>query len=86
MLRLFKERIGISPKLMLRIARMTRAFKMKYLHPDEDWLRIALSCGYHDYQHLSKDFVQLAGANPNTYFLEDSRAPERFFGVRDSSL
>ncbi len=84
--RRFKERMGISPKLFTRIARVTKAFRLKYRQPNTDWLSIALWCGYEDYQHLAKDFQALAGVNPTTYFLEDNYAPERFFGLRDSSL
>ncbi len=84
--RIFKERMGISPKLFTRIARMNKAFRLKYNHPGQDWLSIALDCGYHDYQHLAKDFKDFAGVNPNSYFLEDNHAPERLFGLRDSSM
>lgn len=85
--RKFKERMGVNPKLFTRIARMNKAFRTKYHKPSEDWLSIALACGYHDYQHLAKDFQDLASVNPNAYFLEDStKAPETFFGVKDSSV
>lgn len=84
--RRFKERIGVSPKLFARIARMNKAFRIKYNHPEEDWLRIALCCGYHDYQHLVRDFKYLADASPNAYLSEDDHAPERYFGLKDSSL
>lgn len=84
--RRFKQRMGISPKLFTRIARITKAFRIKYHHTDLDWLSIALWCGYHDYQHLAKDFQDLAGVTPTAYVLEDTKAPERYFGLRDSSI
>ena len=84
--RKFKERLGISPKLYSRIARVTKAFRMKYNNSNLDWLSIALECGYHDYQHLSKDFLDFAAVTPANYLLEDDQAPERFFGLRDSSI
>jgi AraC-like DNA-binding protein len=84
--RLFKERMGLSPKLFVRIARMTKAFSLKYNHPEFDWLSIALYCNYHDYQHLAKDFKDLAGVTPAVYLKEERDAPERQFGLRDSSL
>ena len=84
--RKFKERLGISPKLFTRIARVTKAFRLKYHNPNMDWLSIALWCGYEDYQHLVKDFQDFAGVKPTTYFLEDDKSPERLFGLRDSSL
>ncbi|RYZ49229.1 MAG: AraC family transcriptional regulator, partial [Sphingobacteriales bacterium] len=79
-------RMGIPPKLFTRIARLTKAFRMKYNQPTLDWLSIALYGGYHDYQHLAKDFRELAGTTPTAYFREESKAPERHFGFRDSSL
>lgn len=84
--RRFKQRMGVSPKLFTRIARVTKAFRIKYNRPDLDWLSIALQCGYHDYQHLAKDFQDLAGATPTAYLLDDNKAPERYFGLRDSSM
>lgn len=85
--RKFKERMGISPKLFARIARVNKAFRIKYQCPGEDWLSIALACGYHDYQHLVKDFHQFAGLSPTEYLAEDlKKSPERRFGVPDSSL
>ncbi|MBL7697151.1 MAG: AraC family transcriptional regulator [Chitinophagaceae bacterium] len=85
--RKFKERMGVSPKLFTRIARANKVFQTKYLYPDRDWLRAALECGYHDYQHLAKDFIDFAGVTPAEYLLQDEKnAPERLFGARDSSL
>lgn len=62
--RKFRERVGISPKLFTRIVRFNRAFEMKEKHPSKDWLAIALTCGYSDYQHMVKDFKQFAGVTP----------------------
>ena len=85
--RKFAERIGVTPKLFTRIARTSKAFRIKYHHPEQDWLRIALECGYHDYQHLVRDFKEFAGETPTTYLAKDMQiSPERFFGVNDSSL
>ncbi|MBD2705694.1 AraC family transcriptional regulator [Spirosoma sp. BT702] len=85
--RRFKERMGVSPKFFTRVARLTKAFGMKYNQPTLDWLSVALYCGYYDYQHLAKDFVELAGRTPKAYLLEDAtQAPERQLGLQDSSL
>lgn len=85
--RKFKERMGIRPKLFTRISRSHKAFRVHYLHPAQDWLTTALECGYHDYQHLVKDFIDFTGVTPAAYMSEDvHHAPERFFGANDSSL
>ncbi len=84
--RKFKQRMGISPRLYLRIARMHQAFRHRYHAPQTDWLSIALASGYYDYQHLAKDFLEFAGVLPSAYLLEDTQAPEQIVGLRDSSL
>ncbi|MBC3787675.1 AraC-like DNA-binding protein [Spirosoma sp. LMG 31448] len=83
--RLFNKRMGVAPKLFSRIARLHNAYRIKYTRPTLDWLSIALACGYHDYQHLAKDFQRFAGTTPNNYAREDGMAPERLFGMSDSS-
>lgn len=84
--RLFKERMGVSPKLFARIARMNKAFRLKYNFPNLDWLSIAVQCNYYDYQHLAKDFKELAGVSPNHYIKSEKDAPEMSFGLEDSSM
>ena len=78
--RMFNERIGISPKQFLRIIRFDRAYRMKNRFPHRDWLSIAIHCGYHDYQHLSKDYKEFTGYTPVQFFALDNQAPERRFG------
>ena len=85
--RKFRERMGISPKLFARIARTNKAFKIKYRYPHQDWLSIALDSGYHDYQHMAKDFLDFSGLTPTSYFSEDQdKSPEKHFGWSDTSL
>jgi AraC-like DNA-binding protein len=84
--RKFRQRVGVSPRLYLRIARMHQAFRLRYRAPQTDWLSIALACGYYDYQHLAKDFLAFAGVLPGAYVLEDTLSPEQALGLRDSSL
>ena len=76
----FKERVGIPPKQFLQIIRFDRAFRMKNRYPDKDWLSIAIHCGYHDYQHLVKDYIEFTGYSPKQFFEIDNQAPERAFG------
>jgi transcriptional regulator GlxA family with amidase domain len=78
--RLFKERVGIPPKQFLQIIRFDRAFRLKNRYPDMDWLSVAIACGYHDYQHLAKDYKEFTGYSPRQFFEIDNQAPERAFG------
>lgn len=78
--RKFKERIGLAPKQFLQLSRFDRAFRMKNRLPHMDWLSVALSCGFYDYQHLAKDYREFTGNTPNQFLIIDSRAPERALG------
>lgn len=80
----FKERMGISPKYFLKVMRFENAFRMKNKNPALDWLSIAISCGYYDYQHLAKDYKGLTGMTPNQFHEIDLNCPERLFGEADT--
>ena len=82
--RTFRERMGVSPKYFLKVARFENAFRMKNKYPDLDWLSIALHCGYYDYQHLAKDYKSLTQQTPTAFHQTDQLAPERTFGDADT--
>lgn len=82
--RKFKEYNGITPKHFLQLIRFDRAFRMKNRSPKKDWLSIALHCGYHDYQHLAKDYKEFTGYTPVQFFEIDNDAPERTFGEAET--
>lgn len=73
--------VGVSPKLFTRISRFIQSYDMKLKQPQLDWFSIAISCDYHDYQHLVKDFKTFAGTKPNDLFAEESGALERRLGL-----
>ena len=60
----FFERVGMAPKFYARIVRFDRAFRLKELQPDLDWLAVAVRVGYYDYRHLVRDFKEFAGVTP----------------------
>lgn len=78
--RLFYESTGVGPKEYQQIIRFDRAFRMKNRFPEKDWLSIAVQCGYHDYNHLSKAYKQFTGHTPPVFFEIDNQAPERLLG------
>lgn len=82
--RIFKERMGVSPKFFIKVARFENAYRMKNQSPQLDWLSIAYDCGYYDYQHLVKDCKALTQHTPNDFHQLDLGAPERAFGVADT--
>lgn len=81
--RKFKERTGVNPKLFERIIRFDKAFRLKNSNPGADWLRIAMECNYHDYQHLAKEYKDFTGVGPNAFHEIENNAPERTFGLSE---
>jgi len=62
--RRFYERTGVNPKTYTRIIHFNKAFNYKNWSPGNDWSRIAVECGYSDYQHLAKDYKEFTGLTP----------------------
>jgi AraC-like DNA-binding protein len=79
----FKLRTGVSPKTYLRIARFDKAFRMRNHFPELDWLSIAINCGYYDYQHLVKDYLDFTSLTPPAFHMSENKAPERQFGLHE---
>lgn len=79
--RKFIQRLGVSPKEYLRIIRFDKAYRMKNCFPEMSWFNIAISCGYFDYQHLSKDYKEFTGHTPPAFFALES--PERILGIEE---
>ncbi len=69
--------IGINPKLFSRIARFNYSYRLALKFPHMDWLSIALFCGYHDYQHLARDYREFVNATPTIFFKDEYKSLER---------
>lgn len=78
--RLFVERVGIGPRLFGRIARFDRTIRMANRQLPESLWAMAIDAGYHDYQHMKRDFVAFTGMGPAQFMANESKAPERLFG------
>jgi AraC-like DNA-binding protein len=63
--RQFQQRIGMTPKFFARLARFTKAWKMKEGNPTMSWTNIAYQCGYFDQMHFIRDFKEFAGVPPS---------------------
>lgn len=67
--RQFKEYIGLSPKMMLRIERFRRALHLARNNTARGTLtHIAHSCGYADQAHFIRESWELAGGAPTQLF------------------
>jgi transcriptional regulator GlxA family with amidase domain len=56
---------------------------LKYDNPDFTWLRVAVETGYHDYQHLSKDFLEFSSVLPNELIQQETSSPDSYFGFKE---
>jgi AraC-like DNA-binding protein len=63
----FREHVGLSPKLWSRIQRFQKAVRLLYEGVDLRWAELALDCGYYDQSHFINDFQAFSGINPTTY-------------------
>ncbi len=59
-----KERIGLSPKVYARLARFSKAYRLRENFPLLNWTSIAHQCGYFDQMHFIRDFKEFAGITP----------------------
>ena len=63
---LFRGAIGLSPKEYARVMRFDRALTLA-ADPAQGWAEIALTAGYSDQAHLSREFSALAGMSPQAW-------------------
>lgn len=59
----FRQHIGLTPKTVARLARLSLATSMLASHPPA---RVAVTCGYADQAHLNRDFRLLTGSTPTS--------------------
>jgi AraC-like DNA-binding protein len=64
---LFREQIGVSPKLYCRIQRFQQAVQQMHRGADIRWAELALTCGYYDQAHFTNDFRAFSGLNATAY-------------------
>jgi len=61
---LFRDFVGVPPKLMARIVRFDRAVRRLRSGAKVSWAALAAELGYYDQAHLVRDFQEFAGATP----------------------
>ncbi|HMH15331.1 MAG TPA: AraC family transcriptional regulator, partial [Edaphobacter sp.] len=64
---LFREQVGVSPKLYCRIQRFQQAVQQMHRGADVHWAELALACGYYDQSHFANDFHAFSGLSPTLY-------------------
>ncbi|MGC3945517.1 MAG: AraC family transcriptional regulator [Chryseolinea sp.] len=66
----FITRVGIPPKLFIRIVRFEYAMRVKNLDGEKSWSEIAFECGYTDSSHLLREFREFADFPPSKFYLQ----------------
>jgi transcriptional regulator GlxA family with amidase domain len=74
--RLFRERVGLSPKTLARLMRFQRA--LAAFDGKSNWAEIAADAGYYDQSHLLHDFRQFAAETPAALLSSTSDLAEHF--------
>ena len=64
---LFREHIGVPPKLYARILRFQKAVEQLHTGTEVPWPELALDCGYYDQSHFANDFRAFSGLTPTAY-------------------
>ncbi len=64
MIRLFRQHIGVAPKLYARIVRFDRLMTRLRSGDQSRWSELALDLGYFDQSHLSRDVRRFSGLTP----------------------
>jgi AraC-like DNA-binding protein len=63
----FKRKIGISPKLYMRISRMNEVHRLLEKNLELDFTKVTYACGYADQAHFIKDFKNFTGEKPTLF-------------------
>lgn len=83
--RVFRQRVGISPKMFARLARFYTALAYVRVSDSVDWARIACDTGYADQSHMIAEFRQFTSLTPHMLategwlhpFVERAKRPDR---------
>lgn len=64
---IFREEVGLAPKVWCRIQRFQRAVRQLHTGADVRWAELALDCGYYDQSHFANEFRAFSGVDATTY-------------------
>jgi AraC-like DNA-binding protein len=68
-IQLFRDEVGLTPKLFCRVQRFHQVIKSLQKRSDVDWADIALASGYFDQSHFNHDFKKFSGLSPTEYMI-----------------
>ncbi|MCY9661488.1 helix-turn-helix domain-containing protein [Paenibacillus chondroitinus] len=65
--RLFDHYVGVTPKWVIKLARIQNAAEMTDVSVRPNWSKLSMDLGYHDQSHFIKDFKSIIGQTPDEY-------------------
>ena len=77
--------VGLSPKLLQRVLRFRRAFRILDSTSPGLWGSVAVAAGYYDQAHMIREFRGFAGAPPTAFFHVDPGLARAFVGANGSA-
>lgn len=69
----FREQVGLPPKVWWRLQRFQRAVEQLHAGVDVPWSRLALECGFYDQSHFANEFRAFSGLDVTTYSANRTR-------------
>lgn len=63
----FREEVGLSPKVWCRVQRFQRAVRKLHDGGEVAWAELALDCGFYDQSHFANEFKAFSGIDATTY-------------------
>jgi AraC-like DNA-binding protein len=82
----FKQELGVTPKLFSRVRRFQRALTMIRGSAVPNWPALALECGYCDQSHLIRDFLAFSGCSPSEYLFLQRELVQQGFRIKHNHL
>lgn len=77
-IQVFKEEVGMTPKLFSRVQRFQQARTLMDNMSSSDWINIAMECGYFDQSHLINDFRFFSNLSPAEYVHQRIQSVNQF--------
>jgi len=74
-IQLFREEVGLTPKLFCRIRRFQEVIRLVGSERHVEWAELALRCGYFDQAHFVHDFRAFSGTTPTNYLAHRGEHP-----------
>jgi AraC-like DNA-binding protein len=64
---LFREHVGLAPKVFCRVRRLSAVLELVAEGPIGSWAEVALAGGFWDQAHFGREFRRVAGVAPGGY-------------------